>query len=92
MRFSLLNFSDSFTPTDTLVSLVSQALTRHIGLGGEEEGKDLFKGLQLYSLSLPLSVSALPLSAYTCMHVCVTERFLFALSKQFSCLPIGDEP
>lgn len=52
-----------------MTKLFLKPLMQHVGLGGEEEGKNLFKGLQLYNLALPLSVSTLPL----CIHrrVCV---------------------
>lgn len=71
-----------------MTKLFLKPLMQHVGLGGEEEGKNLFKGLQLYNLSLPLSVSTLPL----CIHRRVCERdILFTLRKQFFFLPIGDE-
>lgn len=62
-----------------MTKLFLKPLMQHVGLGGEEEGKNLFKGLQLYNLALPLSVSTLPL----CIHrrVCVWERYFIYSSK-----------
>jgi len=62
-QFSLLNFSESFTPNGKLVSQAFNA-ARSAGWG---RGREEFKGLQLYNLSLPLGVSTLPLSAYMCV-------------------------
>lgn len=79
-----------------MTDLFLKTLTQHVELGGEEEEKNLFTGLQLYNLFLPLTVSTFPLSAYTGICVCVKERqilFIFSLKakKKFSFLPFGDK-
>lgn len=49
---------------------------QHIGLGGEKEGKNLFKGLQLYNLSFFNS-------SQVCVYVKQREREFYYLKAVF---------